>query len=121
MISKIWDTAIATVGKVLRGLAQRFVRDHRYSVRFVPDLPTRLGRSCLYVVGDSNHCHYASMACPKGRCKINLNMNLLPDDHPMWKLTVDGQGHPTLHPSVWRTKECGCHFVMRHGKLVWCK
>ncbi len=118
---KIWREAKATVTGAFRDLARWFARDRQYSVRFVPDLPARLARGHLYVVGDANQCHYASMACPKGACKINLNMNLLPDDHPVWRLRVNAEGRPTLHPSVWRTKDCGCHFVMREGKLIWCK
>jgi hypothetical protein len=107
--------------QVFHDLARRFGRDRQYAIRHVPDLPPRLARGYLYVVGDADQCHYASMACPKGECKVRLNMNLLPDDHPMWKLSVDDQGRPTLHPSIWRTKDCGCHFHMRGGKLVWCK
>jgi hypothetical protein len=49
-----------------------------------------------------------------------LHMNLLPDSYPVWELTIDRGGVPTLHPSVWRQEGCGCHFVLKHGRVHWC-
>ena len=77
------------------------VRRSRYSLKQVEDL-------------------HASMACPRRRCLKVLNMNLAPDECPQWSLTVDAKGKPTLAPSVWERTSCGCHFFLRHGKIVWC-
>jgi hypothetical protein len=92
----------------------------RYRALFVEDLPNRLERQKLYVVGERSCPHYAAMACPYHRCATVLTMNLLPDDHPQWRLAVDQTGLPTLAPSVWRRVECGCHFFLRDGRVDWC-
>jgi hypothetical protein len=63
---------------------------------------------------------HASMLCPEG-CGAIINLNLLPDDNPCWRLIVDDRGKPTLHPSVWRREECGAHFFMRSGQIIWCR
>ena len=47
-------------------------------------------------------------------------MNLLPDERPVWRLAVDGAGFGTLHPSVHRMKGCRAHFWFRAGKVHWC-
>ncbi|WP_368669921.1 DUF6527 family protein [Beijerinckia sp. L45] len=60
------------------------------------------------------------MACPRGRCSSPLNLNLMPDDHPMWTLQRHNHGLPSLAPSVWRKHDCGCHFWLRRGEVVWC-
>ncbi|WP_415195487.1 DUF6527 family protein [Rhodopseudomonas sp.] len=59
------------------------------------------------------------MLCPCGCGKI-LHMNLLPDERPCWQLTVDADGLATLHPSIWRQKDCGSHFWFRRGRVIWC-
>lgn len=109
--------------------ALQFWREHspkirlgpRYRAYFVEDLPERLDRQRLYVVGEPGCAHYAAMACPLRRCRIVLTTNLLPDDHPQWRLSVDRKGVPTLAPSVWRQVECGCHFFLRDGRVEWCQ
>ena len=91
-----------------------------YRVLVVEDLPSRLKPNTLYVVGEGPVAMYASMACPVRRCGEVLNMNLLPDDHPVWTLRQDADGRPSLRPSVWRKATCGCHFWLRDGELHWC-
>jgi len=61
----------------------------------------------------------AAMICPCG-CRSVLHMNLLPDERPCWRVTRHDDGTATLHPSVWRKKECGSHFWFRNGRVVWC-
>lgn len=92
-----------------------------YRVRTVADLPERLRPGVLYVVAEGRLETQASMACPHRRCGDTLNMNLLPDDDPMWKLTVGVDGKPSLIPSVWRKQDCRCHFWLRDGRIDWCQ
>lgn len=97
-----------------------FPSKRRYQACFVEDLPDRLERQKLYVVGERSCPHYAAMACPHRRCTTVLTMNLLPDDHPRWRMFVDPKGRPSLAPSVWRRVDCGCHFFLREGRIDWC-
>ena len=92
-----------------------------YRVMMVEELPDRLRPGLLYVVSEGRVETQASMACPHRRCGDTLNMNLLPDDHPMWKLAVGEDGKPSLSPSVWRRRDCGCHFWLKGGRVDWCR
>ena len=60
------------------------------------------------------------MRCPCG-CGSVLDVNLLPDDKPIWRASVTPDDLPTLHPSVWRKVGCKSHFFMRDGGIVWCQ
>jgi hypothetical protein len=82
-------------------------------------LPKQLKRRTLYVVEEDGFEEQAAMICPCG-CRSVLNMNLLPDERPCWRVTRNDDGTATLHPSVWRKKECGSHFWFRNGRVVWC-
>jgi hypothetical protein len=112
------------------GRAEGFLRSaHRrirnwiippYATSFVEDtLPKQLKRRTLYIVEDDGFQEQAAMICPCG-CRSVLHMNLLPDERPCWRFTRHHDGTATLHPSVWRRKECGSHFWFRNGRVVWC-
>ncbi|MFD1328853.1 DUF6527 family protein [Mycoplana ramosa] len=60
------------------------------------------------------------MICPCG-CRAVLHMNLLPDERPCWRVTRHMDGSTSLHPSVWRQKECKSHFWFRKGRVKWCR
>ncbi|MGE0628562.1 MAG: DUF6527 family protein, partial [Hyphomicrobiaceae bacterium] len=83
------------------------------------DLPKPLRRRTLYVVQEDGYEEQAAMLCPCG-CGKTLHMNLLTDERPCWRLTRHDDGTATLHPSVWRKKDCGSHFWFRRGRVQWC-
>jgi hypothetical protein len=83
-------------------------------------LPQRLSRRTLYVVQEDGFEEQAAMICPCGCGKI-LHMNLLTDERPCWRLTRHEDGTATLHPSVWRKKDCRSHFWFRRGHVQWCE
>ena len=83
-------------------------------------LPEALRRRTLYVVQEDGYQEQAAIICPCG-CKRVLHMNLLPDERPCWALTQHEDGTATLHPSVWRMKDCGSHFWFRRGRVQWCR
>lgn len=92
-----------------------------YETQVVQDvLPKQLKRRTLYVVQDDGFLAQATMICPCG-CGRTLHMNLLPDERPVWRLTQHDDATATLHPSVWRQKDCGSHFWFRRGHVQWCK
>ncbi|MCY4231086.1 MAG: DUF6527 family protein, partial [Alphaproteobacteria bacterium] len=37
-----------------------------------------------------------------------------------WHVMRNTDGAVTLHPSVWRKKDCGSHFWLRNGRIRWC-
>ncbi len=58
--------------------------------------------------------------CPCG-CDDRLELALIPEIRPSWKLSVNANGQPTLYPSVWRKDACRSHFWLRDGLIVWCR
>lgn len=89
-----------------------------YSAEHVADLPDKLKRDRLYIVGEDGYDWSAVMLCPGGCGKV-LEMNLLPDAHPVWRVTKRVDGAASLHPSVWLKTGCACHFVLKHGRVRW--
>jgi hypothetical protein len=90
-----------------------------YKTLVVEDaLPQHLKRRTLYVVQEDGFQEQAAMICPCG-CRKVLHMNLLTDERPCWRVTRHEDGTATLHPSVWRKKDCGSHFWFRRGRVQW--
>lgn len=82
------------------------------------DLPRQLERATLYLVEEDGFMEQAAMICPCG-CGRTLHMNLLPDERPFWTARQHDDGSTTLHPSVWRQKDCQSHFWLRQGRVHW--
>jgi hypothetical protein len=85
----------------------------------VEELPDQLDAKKIYVVGENDFWWFAAMLCPCG-CGATLHMNLLPDARPRWNLTAHKDSTVSLHPSVWRVKDCRSHFFLRRGLIEWC-
>lgn len=99
-------------------LYQWFVPPYRTKV-VEESLPETLDRKTLYIVEEDGFQEQAAMLCPCG-CKRVLHMNLIPDERPCWTVAQHDNGTATLHPSVWRKKDCGSHFWFRNGRVIWC-
>lgn len=94
-------------------------RNPPYRTQVVTEyLPKSLAQRTLYLVQDDGYLEQAAMLCPCG-CGRILHMNLLPDERPCWKVTMHPDGTSSLHPSVWRQKDCGAHFWLRSGHIFW--
>ncbi|CAI8733124.1 DUF6527 family protein [Pseudomonas sp. IT-P291] len=68
---------------------------------------------------DEGESWSAGFRCPCG-CGDVLEIALLDDAEPRWRLQVDHRGRPTLFPSVWRNDGCRSHFWIKKGKVHWC-
>ena len=80
--------------------------------------PKKLKKETLYVLTEDGLPWQAAMVCPCG-CKTTLELNLLPDERPLWRYTADSKGRATLKPSVRRKVGCKSHFILRDGKINW--
>lgn len=60
----------------------------------------------------------AVMRCPCG-CQQAIELPLIPEARPRWRLDRDDQDRPTLFPSVWLKDGCKSHFFLRAGKVKW--
>lgn len=93
--------------------------DKPYKTKVVEGcLPKRLKRRTVYLVEEDGYDEQAAMVCPCG-CKRVLQMNLIPDERPLWTATRHPEGTVSLHPSVWRKKDCGSHFWFKRGRVHW--
>lgn len=91
-------------------------REYWRAVR-VNELPDTLKPRSVYLIGGgAPWC--AALLCPCG-CRAVLQLSLLDDDSPRWRLLLDCDGLPTLVPSIRRTQGCRSHFYLRRGRVVW--
>lgn len=93
-------------------------RPQPYRGQHVTDIPDKLHPKVVYIVGDGGFDWSAAMLCPGG-CGKTLEMNLLPDAHPAWKVTEQPSGAVSVRPSVWLKTGCKCHFVLQDGRVRW--
>ena len=76
-------------------------------------------RDCeVVVITDGGYDKWACLKCPGG-CGEVIRLNLSPKRRPSWRARQDRLARPTLEPSVWQQNECGCHFFVRDGEVVW--
>lgn len=66
---------------------------------------------------DEDWC--VGLKCPCG-CGKTIELMLVPEASPRWKVSSDAKGRPSLHPSVWLRTGCCSHFWLRGGKVCWC-
>ena len=84
------------------------------------DPPQLMNPSTLYVVTEDGVPWSVSLICPCG-CGEKLHMNLLEDERPQWRHKQHWTGLSSLHPSIWRTKNCCAHFWFTRGRIAWCE
>ena len=109
---------IAALRKLVRYARRRFVGPDRLRTVHVEELPNRLESGTLYVLGEGPYRWSVALQCPC-RCRDVIQLNLLAEAEPRWKLTLHGDDTVTLYPSIWRQKGCRSHFFIRRGKIEW--
>ncbi|WP_354665980.1 DUF6527 family protein [Stutzerimonas kunmingensis] len=82
-------------------------------------LPKSFPKNQLIYLIDDGEGWSAGLHCPCG-CGDILEVPLLHDASPKWRLNIDSKGRPTLHPSIWRREKCRSHFWIRGGRVYWC-
>jgi hypothetical protein len=106
------------INQFKRWFRTQYTHQRFTSVR-VEDLPDSLQAGVIYLVGDSPEPWSASLICPCG-CGATISLSLVPDDEPSWQVKSSGAAI-TLHPSIWRTKGCRSHFIVRGGRVYWAR
>lgn len=74
----------------------------------------------VVVISDGGNDKWACLKCPGG-CGEVIRLNLSPKRRPCWRVKQDRLARPTLEPSIWQQNECGCHFFIRSGDVLWAK
>ena len=83
------------------------------------ELPDSLEKKYLYLIGENDYLWIAALICPCG-CGETIQLNLLSEAKPCWKIQNKYNGTITLVPSVWRKKGCRSHFLIKNGVIIWC-
>ena len=105
--------------KIWAAVEQAFpFRQQTFTVVPVAELPDALNAGKLYVLS-SPTSWAAAMLCPCG-CHDTIQLSLLREDSPSWRLFIGKKRRPTLEPSIRRTRACRAHFFLRAGKINWC-
>lgn len=93
----------------------------RRGLRTIPvdHLPEPMPARQLVATTDDGDDWSVGMRCPCG-CGRTIELLLIEEAEPRWKLTVESDGRPTLSPSVWLKDGCKSHFWLRGGRVEWC-
>jgi hypothetical protein len=89
-----------------------------YRIVRASDVPDEAKPGVLYLVGEGEYLWFAAFVCPCD-CKELVQLSLLADSRPRWRVEEHTDGTASLHPSIWRQKGCRSHFFLNHGFIVW--
>lgn len=104
--------------RVWRKLVAPLVSKTTYYALVVDDVPERLLPGVVYVVGAPQTPWCAALVCPCG-CGELIQLSLIENDSPSWRLEIDRKKRVTLFPSVARTRGCRSHFCLQRSTVVW--
>ena len=118
----LWEKARKVAQVSAQKLRQKLPRKKQKPYRCVrvEDMPENLKPLTVYLCGEGQYLWAAAMICPCG-CKQVINLNLLQNVRPRWSVKEHKDGTVTLTPSVWRQNGCRSHFILRQGRIQWCK
>lgn len=105
------------VATAARTLLRAWLTKKNWGIVRVDELPDILKQGSLYLIGEGAPWS-AALLCPCS-CRDTIQLSLLDDDSPRWRLLLNGDGLPTLVPSIRRTRGCHSHFLLRGGRVVW--
>lgn len=88
-----------------------------FTSKQVDDMPNEdeFKSETVYIVGENGYSWLAAFQCPCG-CKDIIQLNLLPEANPNWKIYNKKGGKITISPSVERIVGCKSHFNLTNGK-----
>ncbi len=118
MLKKVWKF-ISNFFSQKKNISPSKTKDGLYVFKIAENhLPEKLEPKILYILKEDGVPWEAVMICPCG-CGAKLELNLLPDERPLWGYKINRKGLPTLYPSVNRKIGCRSHFFLRQGKIIW--
>lgn len=83
----------------------------------VDEIPDRLPRNGVTLVGDGTRTKWVVFDCPC-RTGHRIMLNADPARRPTWKLS--NAGRLTILPSIdYRGQDRRCHYFIRNGRIAW--
>lgn len=97
-----------------------FPKPQLYVAHYVDDLPegTEIMERSIYVIGENGFAWLVAFKCPCG-CQDFIQLNLLPEASPSWRISQDAKGRISISPSVYRNYRCKSHLIINKGKVLW--
>ena len=89
-----------------------------YSFTIASDLPEKLEKRGVYILGEPFDPWALALECPCG-CRSIIQLNLLREAKPMWEYSISYNRAITIKPSIWKKAGCRSHFFIRRGKIIW--
>ena len=89
-----------------------------YTYISVEDLPDTVKPNVIYHVGENNFKWLAVLKCPCG-CGDTLQLNLLTNTSPRWRVKFHADGDISIYPSVNRIINCRSHFNITKNSVRW--
>ena len=81
--------------------------------------PEDMAQGWVYVVGGRDYQKWAYFFCPTASSEI-IQLSLMPNRRPRWRVNIDWLKRPTIHPSVRQLEGSYAHFWLRKGTIDWC-
>jgi len=99
----------------------RVIPKPEFLVRIVSDHPSpeTLEAGWIYVVGGPGYQKWAYFRCPADKNEI-IQLCLMPNHRPRWKIAIDILERPTIYPSVRQLDGSYAHFWIKQGRIEWC-
>ncbi len=109
-----------TIFAVIRWLFNQLAKRHPYRTEWVEDLPERVARDTVYIIGGKKYPFQAAVVCPRRRCRQIIHLDISPELQKRWLITEHPGGEVSLHPSVHVTgRSCKCHYWLQRGRIRW--
>lgn len=89
-----------------------------YNYESIEDIPDNVKPNIIYHVGENNFKWLVVLKCPCG-CGDTLQLNLLNDSSPCWRVKFHFDGDVSIYPSVNRIINCRSHFNITKNSVRW--
>jgi len=91
------------------------------TVESADEVPSRLPRHGVVLVGTPGQVKWISFDCPCGAGHRVL-LNADPERRPVWKVARSDRGRLSISPSIDQVNAGRrCHYFIRNGKTVWAR
>ncbi|MDE0119100.1 MAG: DUF6527 family protein [Bdellovibrionales bacterium] len=95
-------------------------RLRKYRTEWVEDLPKRICKNTIYIIGGREHPFYAAVTCPRKKCKKVIHLEISKQFEKRWSVKKEENGSISLYPSIHVIDSpCGCHYWVQKGHIVW--
>ena len=89
-----------------------------YSLSSVEEIPEEVKENVLYHIGEGNFKWLLVFTCPCG-CRELIQLNLLKEASPKWRVKFHDDGDISLYPSINRQVNCKSHFNITRNSVRW--